>query len=63
MADETSGKGNNERITYADDALQAPWQTKLLLASATKLLHPRLQGFWERKLTGGVDPGSRWKRT
>jgi hypothetical protein len=28
MADETSGKGNNERLTYADGALQAPRQTK-----------------------------------
>jgi hypothetical protein len=58
-----SGKGNNERITHADGALQAPRQTKLLLASATKLLRPRLQGFWDRKPAGGVDQGSRWKRT
>jgi hypothetical protein len=45
----------------------SPWVKQstfqLLLASATKLLHPRFQGFWDRKLIGGVDPGSRWKRT
>lgn len=28
IADETSGKANNERLTYADGALQAPRQTK-----------------------------------
>jgi hypothetical protein len=47
----------------ADGALQAPRQTKLLLVSATRLLRPSLRGFWDRKLAGGVDQGSRWRRT
>ena len=42
---------------------EEPDGVELLLASATKLLRSRLRGFCESKRAGGVDQGSRWKRT